>query len=134
MIYKMAGQVANGGVVYLYKSTEPGQYADGEQVRDFIYVKDAVRMTCSFLDNHLFGIFNIGRGEKGTWNQLAKALFRAMKKEIRICYIETPQPLVKQYQNFTLADMKKFPSGYSCATLEDAVSDYVPYITRQERW
>jgi ADP-L-glycero-D-manno-heptose 6-epimerase len=141
MVYKMFPKVQNEGCVSLFKSNDPDRFSNGEQVRDFIYVKDAVKMTCSFLDNALSGIFNIGGGEAVTWNRLAKALFSACKKKDRIEYIPMPEELSKGYQNYTLADMSRFlalqkldtlPLEY---TIETAVEDYVHnYLLTGEIW
>lgn len=139
MVYKMLPKVQNEGVVHLFKSTDPDQFGDGDQCRDFIYVKDAARMTCDFLFNNISGIFNIGRGSPTTWNELARALFKAVGKEANIQYIEMPQDLKKQYQNYTCADMKKFlekhqGSTFTTYNIEEAVSDYVCYLTEDKRW
>lgn len=143
MIYKMYYQILEKGKVRLFKSNDPNQFADGDQCRDFIYVKDAARMTCEFLENSTCGIFNIGTGIAGTWNQLAHATFKAMGKEPKIEYVDTPPALAKQYQNYTCADMNKYkekkgldkkksPCDYS---LEDGVLDYVQnHIMKDERW
>ncbi len=129
MVYKMLPKVKNEGIVHLFKSSEPSRFGDGEQCRDFIYVKDAARMTCDFLFNNNSGIFNIGRGSPTTWNQLAGALFQAVEKEKNIEYIDMPKNLVGQYQNYTCADMDKYlkshghtPSSYN---IEGAVKDYI---------
>ena len=80
MVYKMLPIAQNEGTIRLFRSSEPDRFGDGDQCRDFIYVKDAVRMTCDFLKNDLGGIFNIGSGQTTTWNQLAKAVFKALEK------------------------------------------------------
>lgn len=100
MIFKMLPKIQEEGVVRLFRSSDP-KFQDGEQCRDFIYVKDAVKMTCDFLDNSICGIFNIGRGEPTTWNRLAKALFSALNRPAHIEYAEMPENLKKQYQNYT---------------------------------
>lgn len=142
MIFKMLPKILEEGTVRLYGSTDP-KYKDGEQCRDFIYVKDAVKMTCDFLSNNLFGIFNIGRGEPATWNQLAKAIFSAVGRPANIQYIEMPENLKKQYQNYTCADMIKFLSAHDYQgqnspfnyTIETAVQDYAQnYLLKDERW
>ena len=140
MVYKMYPNVMKEGKISLFKSTEPKKYKDGGQCRDFIYVKDAVRMTCEFLENDLGGIFNIGRGEAVTWNQLATALFAAAEKTPVIEYIETPPSLAAQYQNYTCADMGKYLKAYNrekaCEySIEEGVSDYVVnYLAKDQRW
>ena len=127
----MTKQILEKGSVRLYKSNDQ-RFADGDQVRDFLYVKDAAAMTCAFLDSEVGGIFNIGSGIESTWNQFAKALFAALDRPENIEYIPMPEDLSKQYQNYTLADMSKFkgvfPKFGNPTTLEDACKDYVAYL------
>lgn len=117
------------GVVKLFKSSEPKRYSDGNQERDFIYVKDVARMTCAFLENEAYGIYNIGRGSVGTWNQMASAIFKAIDKPVNIEYIPMPVDLIGKYQNHTLADMRKtngvLKKQTVCMSLEDSIKDYV---------
>jgi ADP-L-glycero-D-manno-heptose 6-epimerase len=127
------------GVVRLFKSNEPNKFSDGDQCRDFIYVKDAARMTCTFLDNNAAGIFNIGSGIPGTWNQLATAIFKAIEKPVNIKYIDMPQDLQGKYQNFTCADMKKavqaLQDAVRCMSLEESVIEYVRnYLLKDAKW
>ena len=127
-VLKAFEQIKAKGKVGLFKSYNP-EYADGEYVRDFIYIKDAVDMTLFFLDNpDISGLFNIGTGKARTWNDLVRAVFAAMGKSENIEYIEMPQPIRNQYQYFTQADMTKLTqAGYKKQTtsLEAAVKDYV---------
>jgi ADP-L-glycero-D-manno-heptose 6-epimerase len=126
MIYKMVPKILSDGRIELFKSTDP-KYKDGDQVRDFLYVKDAVAMTALFLENDLTGIFNIGSGHPTTWNELASYLFKALNKPKNIHYIETPGSIKEAYQNYTLADMQKFKTETKYTmkfTLENAVMDY----------
>ncbi len=121
-------QITSTGKVRLFKSYKP-EYADGEQLRDFIYVKDAVDMMLFFYDNpQLSGLFNIGTGKARTWNDLVKAVFAAMGKEPNIEYIEMPESIRNQYQYYTCADITNLhKAGYDKETtpLEDAIKDYV---------
>ena len=114
--------------VRLFKSYKP-EYADGEQVRDFLYVKDAVNMTLFFFDNpYINGIFNIGTGETRTWNDLVIAVFVAMGRKPDIEYVEMPTSIRNQYQYFTQADLTKLRrAGYNkpITPLEEAVRDYI---------
>ena len=89
-IIRMVPQIQKGERVKLFKSTEPTRFSDGEQKRDFIYVKDAVRMACAFLDNEVGGIFNIGSGRASTWNELAGAVYHALEHPSQIEYIDMP--------------------------------------------
>ncbi|MCI0500916.1 MAG: ADP-glyceromanno-heptose 6-epimerase [Epsilonproteobacteria bacterium] len=128
VVHKAFEQVRDTGKVRLFKSLNPN-YKDGEQMRDFIYVKDAVDMTLHFLDKpDKNGIFNVGAGKARTWNDLVASLFNAVGKPINIEYVDLPQHLAEKYQYFTEANLNKIKSvGYNQATtsLEDGVSDYV---------
>lgn len=127
-ILKAFEQINAAGKVRLFKSYKP-EYKDGQQLRDFIYVKDAVDMTLFFLDNpQINGLFNIGTSRARTWNDLVKAVFAAMDKEENIEYIDMPDSIRNQYQYFTQAEMTKLKqAGYKRQTtsLEDAIKDYV---------
>ncbi len=136
MVLKMTRKAEKEGVVCLYRSNDP-KYPDGGQLRDFLYVKDAVRMTCAFLSNQLCGIYNIGAGQTTSWNELAGALFAALGKETRIEYIEMPPELSRQYQNYTCASMKKYGAQipFSITPVREAVKEYVQeYLLRDARW
>lgn len=117
------------GVIQLFKSSDPKQFADGEQKRDFVYVKDVARMTCAFLENDASGIYNIASGIANSWNSVAKAVFKAIDRPCKINYIDMPADLIGKYQNYTCADMRKTESvlgeASQCMPLEDAVMDYV---------
>jgi ADP-L-glycero-D-manno-heptose 6-epimerase len=128
-ISHMLPSAQNDGVVRLFKSSDPERYADGEQKRDFIYVKDVARMTCAFLNNDSYGIYNIGRGEANSWNELATSVFKAINKPARIEYIPMPQDLHGKYQNYSSADMRKskkvLKEAVRCMPFEESVIDYV---------
>lgn len=136
-VLKSFEQINTTGKVRLFKSERP-EYVDGEQQRDFIYIKDAVDMTLFFLDNqHLSGIFNIGTGKARTWNELANAVFSAMGKPANIEYIEMPDSIRSQYQYFTQADISKLrKAGYDKETtsLEVAIKDYVQNYLKQNKY
>lgn len=127
-VIKAFEQIKTTGKVRLFKSYNP-DYADGEQLRDFLYVKDAVEMTLFFYDNpRTGGLFNIGTGQARSWNDLVKAVFAAMGEKPDIEYIEMPESIRNQYQYFTEADITNLrKAGYDkkSTTLEDAVKDYV---------
>jgi len=141
MVLKMSEKAKNEGTIQLYKSNE-AKYAHGGQMRDFIYVKDAVKMTCALLQpqfQNVHGIYNIGQGKPTTWNELAEALFKALRKKAQIDYIEMPPELNRQYQNFTCAEMDKFhqkvPGFLEKTNIEEAVREYVQdYLMENERW
>lgn len=135
----MMRSVQNDGVIRLFKSSDPVNYADGGQKRDFIYVKDVARMTCAFLSNEEGGLFNIGTGKACTWNELAHAVFKALGKPPKIEYIDMPADLVGKYQNFTCADMRRTQKALKglakCEPLENSVGDYIRnYLLLDKRW
>ncbi len=128
VVHKAYEQVRDTGKVRLFKSLNPA-YKDGEQMRDFVYIKDAVDMTLHFLDKpDKNGIFNVGAGKARTWNDLVKSLFNSVGKPVNIEYINLPEHLADKYQYFTEANLSKIKAtGYSqpTTTLEDGVDDYV---------
>jgi ADP-L-glycero-D-manno-heptose 6-epimerase len=136
-IVKAFEQINADGTVRLFKSYE-SDYADGEQVRDFIYVKDAVEMTLFFLDNpSLGGLYNVGTGQARTWNDLVTAVFVAMGKQPRIEYIDMPDSIRGQYQYFTQADMAKLQrAGYDkgATSLEEAIEEYVQDYLKKDAY
>ena len=128
VVHKAYHQIRETGAVKLFRSYRQ-DYPDGEQVRDFVYVKDAVDLTLFCGENpQASGLFNCGTGQARSWNDLAKAVFAAMKVEPRIEYIEMPVTLRSKYQYFTQAEMGKIrAAGYVRAftTLEDGIREYV---------
>jgi len=128
VVHKAFEQALSTGKVKLFKSKNPN-YKDGEQKRDFLFIKDAVEMTLYFMNNlGKNGLFNVGSGTARTWNDLVKALFGALGKPVNIEYIEMPEHLSEKYQYFTEAKMDKIKkAGYSkpISSLEDGVTDYV---------
>ena len=128
VVHKAFEQVRDTGEVKLFKSYKP-EYKDGEQKRDFIYVKDAVDMTLYFLENkNVNGLYNIGTGTAGSWNDLVAALFKALDKPVKIKYIVMPEELKGKYQYFTEAELTKIRNaGYTkeISSLEDGIEDYV---------
>jgi ADP-L-glycero-D-manno-heptose 6-epimerase len=135
MVAKSYEQIRKDGKIRLFKSDRP-DYKDGEQVRDFLYVKDAVNVTYEFMQGKGFGgLYNLGAGQARSWNDLAKAIFAALGKPPQVEYIEMPQTLKAKYQYHTLADMswmkgKKFKPFM---TLEAGVRDYVQnYLLKED--
>jgi len=128
VVSKSYQQIKNGGKVQLFKSHRP-DYADGEQMRDFIYVKDAVAVTLHFaLSRGKGGLFNCGTGIARTWKDLVNAVYAALKLPPQIEFIPMPEHLRGKYQYFTEAEMGKLrAAGYTDAfhTLEAAVADYI---------
>ena len=136
-VLKAFEQINETGGVKLFKSHRP-DYTDGGQLRDFIYVKDAVDMTLFFLENQdVSGIFNVGTGNARSWNDLAKATFAAMGIEPKIEYIDMPEILRDKYQYFTQATTDKLlAAGYikDTTTLEAAITDYVRNYLMKEAY
>jgi ADP-L-glycero-D-manno-heptose 6-epimerase len=128
LVLKAYEQIVSSGRLRLFKSHRP-DYADGEQVRDFIYVKDAAAMTVRFMSNpDANGIYNIGGGEASSWNSLAGAIFRALGRPVQIEYIDMPESIRGTYQYHTCAETSKIrQSGcwHETMQLEKAVEDYV---------
>ena len=128
VVNKAFAQIDETGEVQLFKSYHP-DYEDGKQMRDFLYVKDAVEMTLYLGETQSAGgLFNIGSGKAHTWVQLVEAIFAALGKEPNISFIEMPDALREKYQYFTQADVAKLEkSGYTKGTLPlaDSVKDYV---------
>ena len=137
VVAKAYKDVTEKGVMRLFKSDRE-DYADGEQKRDFVYVKDAVDMVLFFLDNpSINGIYNVGTGQARSWNDLAHALFAAVGKEPNIEYFDMPEQLKGKYQYFTQAEMQKLmDAGYDkpISSLEDAVKDYANYLKTEANY
>lgn len=136
VIFHAYNQVQQTGKVKLFRSHN-SKYGDGEQLRDFIYVKD-VADVCFFFMNHRknSGIYNLGTGRARTFLDLAKSTFSAMNTKADIDFIDTPADIRDKYQYFTEAKMEKIRSiGYSkpFTSLEDGVYDYVKnYLLKGE--
>ena len=136
VIFHAYHQILKTGEMKLFKSHKKG-IADGEQKRDFVYVKDVVNVCYFFFKNpKKSGLYNLGTGKARTFNDLVKATFKAMNQKPNINYIDTPIDIRKNYQYFTEANMKKLKSaGYkkSFYKLEDGVKDYVQkYLNKKE--
>ena len=137
-IVKMVPQVQEGGTISLFQSSH-SDYKDGEQQRDFIYVKDVAAITCDVVESSLCGIYNVGTGQAATWNRLACAVFEALGKKPCIEYIPLPSDLKGKYQNYTQANVGKIEQalGKKVAqdSLEQAVSDYiVTHLIKDTIW
>jgi len=128
MVLKGFKQVRDEGGIKLFESYDE-HYADGQQVRDFVYVKDVVRIILEILnDPSIVGIFNVGTGNPNTWNELANAVFDALNKPRNITYIPMPKYLRKNYQYFTQAKMDKLHNtniSVNFTPFRDAIKDYV---------
>jgi ADP-L-glycero-D-manno-heptose 6-epimerase len=128
LVNKAFEQVRDQGTIKLFKSYREA-FKDGEQRRDFLYVKDAVEMTLHLATTQSAnGLFNLGSGQSRTWVDLANAVFAALAKPARIEFIEMPGSIRDKYQYFTEANIDKLKAtGYSGVKydLEKAVLDYV---------
>jgi ADP-L-glycero-D-manno-heptose 6-epimerase len=127
-------QIREAGHIRLFKSYHP-DYADGMQMRDFVYVGDVVRVVRFLLDRpDVSGIFNVGTGRARSFYDLALATFRAMEREPDIRFIAMPENLQGRYQYFTEADMSSLRrAGFDEAStsLEDGVAEYVRFLQRE---
>ena len=128
VVSKAYEQIASTGEMTLFKSYHP-DYGDGEQMRDFLYVKDAVLMTIWLAEStRANGLFNLGNGQARTWLDLGHSIFSALGTDSNIRFIEMPEILRDKYQYFTEAKIEKLRhAGYKneLFSLEDAVKDYV---------
>ena len=126
--FKAYNQIKETHSLGLFKSYN-SDYRDGEQKRDFVYVKDIVRWMVEIMDKvPANGLYNLGYGKARTWVDLARAVFKSMNQEVNIKWLEIPDELKNQYQYFTEANMKKWlAAGMSEPEwpLEKAVDDYV---------
>ncbi|MCX5781883.1 MAG: ADP-glyceromanno-heptose 6-epimerase [Elusimicrobia bacterium] len=131
VICKKFDDVKNGQPMRLFKSYR-SDYKDGEQKRDFIYVKDAIEAMWYFFKYFKkTGIFNLGTGVARSWNDVAKALFKALGKETKIEYFDMPENIRPKYQYLTQAKMDNLRSAgcnIKFSSLEDSVKDYSSYL------
>jgi ADP-L-glycero-D-manno-heptose 6-epimerase len=128
VIFHSFNQIKSSGKVKLFKSHKP-EYKDGEQLRDFVYVKDVVDI-CYWLMNErpVSGLYNLGTGKARTFKDLVTAIFKSLGKEPVIEYIDTPPDIRDKYQYFTEADMSKIRNaGYKedFDSLEEGIETYV---------
>ena len=128
VIFHAVNQISVTNGMKLFKSHNP-KYKDGEQLRDFVYVKDVVEVLTFMMESKKkSGIYNLGSGKARTFKALVEATFSAMNIKSNISYIATPIDIRDKYQYFTEADMQKLKNvGYkkSFTNLEDGVKDYV---------
>ena len=128
VIFHSFNQIQQTGKVKLFKSHKEG-FKDGQQLRDFIYVKDVVAVCFWFMENQpASGLYNLGTGKARTFNDLVRSIYQALNKETIIEYIDTPIDIRDKYPYFTEADMSKLRNaGYTKEfySLEDGVKEYV---------
>jgi ADP-L-glycero-D-manno-heptose 6-epimerase len=131
IICKSYNSVFNYGVIKLFKSYD-GRYKNGDQCRDFIYIKDVVNVMYFFLKNPTkTGIFNLGTGKSRTWNDIARSMFVIVGKKENIEYVEMSDYLKLKYQYFTQAKIDSLRNaGYEkhFTDLESSIEDYCFYL------
>ena len=143
VVYKAFHQIGEKGSLNLFQSHRP-DYRDGEQLRDFVYVRDCTRIMAWMLENpSAAGLFNVGSGSPRSFNDLAAATFLALKRQPVINYMPMPETLRDKYQYYTHADITKLrQAGFSepLTSIEDGIQEYVqhylsadnPYFERRE--
>ncbi len=128
LVCKAYYQIQENGKIRLFKSYKP-EYKHGEQVRDFVYIKDCTEVLWWFLKNpKVNGIFNLGTGKARTWNDLAAAVFSALNLQTSIEYSEMPESIRNAYQYHTeaaIAKLERAGCPVQFRSLEDSVKDYV---------
>ncbi|MBT3469605.1 MAG: ADP-glyceromanno-heptose 6-epimerase [Opitutae bacterium] len=137
LVNKAYHQISQTGKIKLFRSHK-ADYKDGEQQRDFLYIKDAVAMTLHLAATPTAtGLYNIGSGQANTWVSLANAIFSAMAMEPQIEFIDIPESIREKYQYFTQADISKLrEAGYEkqFTPMSEAVKDYVQkYLAKEKR-
>ncbi len=137
VVFHAFHQITQKGEMKLFRSHRP-DFADGGQMRDFIYVKDLINV-CMWLMHHRSnsGIYNLGSGKARTFNDLAHATFHAMGKAPKIDFVDTPIDIRDKYQYFTEADMSKligigYPHPFH--SLEEGITDYVQQYLNQNKY
>jgi len=143
VIFHTVRQIKSTGEMKLFRSHKK-EYKNGEQKRDFVYVKDLVSVCEFFYENFQNeknienGLYNLGTGTARTFYDLAKNTFLSMGKEPNISFIDTPKDIRKTYQYFTEADMTKLrEAGYKKKfySLEKGITDYVKnYLIAEKIW
>jgi ADP-L-glycero-D-manno-heptose 6-epimerase len=136
VIFHAFNQIKQNGEMKLFRSHNP-DFKDGEQLRDFIYVKDLCEVLLFMMEHKKdSGIYNLGTGKARSFNDLARATFNALDKIPNISFIDTPEDIIDKYQYFTESNMQKLRSiGYQTlfTTLENGVEDYVrSYLIKGE--
>lgn len=140
LVHKAYGQINETGKVKLFKSHRD-DFKDGEQLRDFIYVKDVVKGMLHLMEQKVpgsSGIYNMGTGKARSFLDLVKATFSAMGVEEKVEFIDMPESIRDQYQYYTQAEMKRFLKvfpEFKFMTLEEGVGDYVTnYLMTEDRY
>jgi ADP-L-glycero-D-manno-heptose 6-epimerase len=135
VVFKAYRQIKVNGRLKLFKSHNP-DYKDGEQLRDFVYVKDITSWISEIMDNKGYsGIFNMGYGQARTWLQLAQEVFKNLGQEMAIDWIDVPEDIRPRYQYFTEAKMERFLSqGFHRPQwdLQQGVADYISHLDKDD--
>jgi ADP-L-glycero-D-manno-heptose 6-epimerase len=139
-IFHFFNQIKEKREVNLFKSHRP-EFKDGEQMRDFIYVKDVLKVIWFLFKNYKntpSGIYNLGTGKARTFNDLVKCVFKNIDKPLKINYISTPEDIRDTYQYFTEADMTRLVTegGYAerFHSLEEGIEDYIQNYLKPNRY
>ena len=135
VIFHSVNQINKDGLVRLFRSHRP-DYKDGQQLRDFVYVKDVIKV-CYWLMEHrpASGLYNLGTGKARSFEDLVYATFKGLDLPAKIEYIDMPLDIRDKYQYFTEANMGKLrKAGYTDAfyTLEEGVGDYVRHYLKKK--
>ncbi|HEX4957842.1 MAG TPA: ADP-glyceromanno-heptose 6-epimerase [Lacibacter sp.] len=137
VIFHSFNQIQQNGFVKLFRSHKEG-FKDGEQLRDFVYVKDVVNVIGWLMQHQpASAIYNLGTGQARTFYDLVKATFTALGLETKIEFIDMPEDIRDKYQYFTEADMNKLrAAGYTTSfySLEEGVTDYVQHYLKEHRY
>ena len=145
VIFHAFNQIKKDGEVKLFKSHRP-DFKDGEQLRDFVYVKDVVKVIDWMMQSMVNGewsidkngLYNLGTGKARSFYDLAAATFKGLELKPNISYIDMPRDIRDKYQYFTEANMQKLrKAGYtdSFYSLEDGVDDYLRnYLSKEKIW
>lgn len=136
VVFKAFRQISVNGSLKLFKSHHP-DYKDGEQLRDFVYVKDITRWISEVIfDKKGFsGIYNMGFGQARTWLDLAKSVFKELQLPLKIDWIDVPEEMRPRYQYYTRAKMERLLSqGFTQPQwpIEKGVTDYIQYLNRPD--
>lgn len=129
-IFHFYKQIKRTGCAKLFKGTDG--ISNGEQLRDFVYVKDCVNIIIWFLENDKSGIYNVGSGNSNSFNRVANSIINKTEKG-KIEYIEFPKDLIGSYQNFTMADLTNLRGAgcdYEFTSLDDSISDYIDELEK----
>jgi ADP-L-glycero-D-manno-heptose 6-epimerase len=134
VVYNAFHQIRKNGTMQLFRSDLP-DFKDGEQLRDFVYVKDVVRLLLWFWEHPQYkGLYNLGSGVARTWNDMTRCVFKAMGIPANIIYIDMPDHLKGKYQYYTCAPMDKMKKIVKVpfTSMEESIQDYVQnYLLRE---